>query len=75
MEKEKTMNQQKMLIYRRATLLQALGVSKTTLRNWMIQEKFPHPIQLGPRSVGWVASQVHEWLEKRPVTSPNVMTT
>nr|WP_232096962.1 AlpA family phage regulatory protein [Comamonas thiooxydans] len=39
----------------------------------MIQEKFPHPIQLGPRSVGWVASQVHEWLEKRPVTSPGAM--
>ncbi|MGK3272490.1 helix-turn-helix transcriptional regulator [Comamonas kerstersii] len=59
-----------LLIYRREALLQKLGVSKSTLRNWMLTQGFPCPIQLGPRAVGWVASQVHAWLEQRPTITP-----
>lgn len=55
-----------LLIYRRDALLKTLGISKSTLRNWMLTQGFPSPIQLGPRAVGWVASQVHAWLEQRP---------
>lgn len=55
-----------LLIYRRDALLKTLGISKSTLRNWMLTQGFPNPIQLGPRAVGWVASQVHTWLEQRP---------
>ncbi|MFC4623097.1 helix-turn-helix transcriptional regulator [Comamonas nitrativorans] len=58
------------LIYRRDALLKVLGISKSTLRNWMLTEDFPHPVQLGPRAVGWSATQVHAWLEKRPTVSP-----
>lgn len=57
------------LIYRREKLLELLGISKTTLRNWMLTEGFPTPIQLGPRAVGWNASNVHAWLDSRPGTS------
>ena len=58
------------LIYRRETLLENLDISKTTLRNWMLKEGFPAPIQLGPRAVGWVASQVESWLAQRPTVPP-----
>ncbi len=54
------------LIYRRDELLKALGISKSTLRNWILEQSFPPPVQLGPRAVGWPAAQVHTWLEKRP---------
>lgn len=59
-----------LLIYRREALLKKLGISKSTLRNWMLKEGFPCPIQLGPRAVGWNASQVHAWLNKRPTIAP-----
>jgi len=57
------------LIYRRSKLLEKLGISKTTLRNWMLTQGFPPPIQLGPRAVGWKATHVDEWLESRPTVS------
>lgn len=59
-----------MLIYRRETLLRMLDISKSTLRNWMLEGDFPHPIQLGPRAVGWKAAQVHAWLETRAMVTP-----
>jgi prophage regulatory protein len=59
-----------LLIYRREALLKILGISKSTLRNWMLTQGFPCPIQLGPRAVGWVATQVHTWLEQRPRIAP-----
>ena len=59
-----------LLIYRRETLLKILGISKSTLRNWMLTQGFPCPIQLGPRAVGWVASQVQAWLDQRPKIAP-----
>ena len=58
------------LIYRRENLLQQLQISKSTLRNWMLKHGFPHPIQLGPRAVGWVAQEVDSWLAKRPKVAP-----
>lgn len=64
-----TMAKTQTLIYRRTTLLEKLGISKTTLRNWMLNEGFPPPIQLGPRAVGWKATNVDEWLESRPTVT------
>jgi prophage regulatory protein len=60
------------LIYRKKTLLRQCGISETTLRRWMAEEEFPRPKQLGPRAVGWVASHVSEWLDKRPVANSNI---
>lgn len=60
------MSYSKNLIYRRNTLLEKLDISKSTLRNWILKENFPAPIQLGPRAVGWVSAQVEGWLATRP---------
>ena len=60
------------LIYRKKSVLAKLGgISETTLRRWMKDEGFPRPKQLGPRAVGWLASQVDDWLDKRPVAYGN----
>jgi prophage regulatory protein len=57
------------LIYRKSTVLAKFGISETTLRRWMSSERFPRPRQLGPRAVGWVATEVDNWLEERPVAA------
>lgn len=59
------------LIFRKKVVLEKFGISETTLRRWMDDEGFPRPKQLGPRAVGWVAGQVMEWLEQRPVAYSN----
>lgn len=54
-------------VYRMPAVLKRFGVSETTLRRWMKDEGFPKPRQLGPRSVGWIATEVDGWLQDRPV--------
>lgn len=61
------------LIYRKKIVLEKFGISETTLRRWMSDEGFPRPRQLGPRAVGWVAEQVGEWLDTRPVANTNAL--
>jgi prophage regulatory protein len=65
------MSQIQTLIYRREVMLKNLGICKSTLRNWMLKEGFPPPIQLGARAVGWNAVQVESWLASRPIASPS----
>lgn len=61
------------LIYRKKVVIAKFGISETTLRRWMQDEGFPRPRQLGPRAVGWVASQVDKWLADRPVANTNAV--
>lgn len=60
------------LIYRKNAILEKVGISETTLRRWMAEEAFPRPKQLGPRAVGWIAKDVNEWLDQRPVAHGNI---
>jgi prophage regulatory protein len=32
---------------------------------------FPPARQLGPRSIGWFASEVQDWIKSRPVADPS----
>lgn len=41
------------------------GVCRATVYNWLKSAEFPRQIQLGPKSVGWVASEVDAWLAGR----------
>jgi prophage regulatory protein len=52
-------------ILRLIGVLDALGISKSTVYQWVADGKFPAPIRLGPRSVGWKQSDVEAWLESR----------
>jgi prophage regulatory protein len=44
-------------------LAQRLGVSKSTLWRWRKAQIVPHPLSLGPRMVGWRATEIEAWLE------------
>ena len=47
--------------------LVALGIvrNRVTLNRWIAADHFPKPIQLGPNSVAWKASEVKAWLDRR----------
>jgi prophage regulatory protein len=38
------------------------GLSRSTIYQRMADGTFPKPISLGTRAVGWVESEVEEWL-------------
>ncbi|WP_421254554.1 helix-turn-helix transcriptional regulator [Aeromonas sp. 600948] len=61
--KEIAMN--KNIIIRPAQLALELGVSKTTLWRWRNEGVLPHPINLGPRLVGWERTVINQWIESR----------
>ena len=39
------------------------GLSRSTIYLRLSQGKFPKPVNLGGRAVGWVEAEIQEWLE------------
>lgn len=42
-----------------------VGVCRATLWYWEEKGRFPRRIKLGPNSVGWIRSEVEQWLADR----------
>ena len=49
-------------IYRRSTLEEMLGISRSTIYRLMEDGDFPRPIKLGRRAVGWKSEDIDDWL-------------
>ena len=49
-------------ILRRPQVEERTGLSRSTIYLGMKKGSFPKPVQLGPRSVGWIESEISEWL-------------
>jgi len=41
------------------------GLSRSTIYLRISEGSFPKPVSLGARSVGWIESEIQDWLEKR----------
>ena len=41
------------------------GLSRTTIYELRVEGRFPQPVGLGARSVGWIESEVNEWVRER----------
>jgi len=52
-------------VLRKRYVLYELGISAPTLWRWTKSKKFPQPISLGGRSVGWLQSEVNDWINAR----------
>lgn len=50
-------------------VVEATGVSRTTLWRLEREGKFPRRRQLIGHRVGWLASEVDAWIQERPVAS------
>jgi len=59
------------LILRLPDVKKRTGLSRSTIYSRVGQHLFPQPISLGGRAVGWVESEIQEWLEKRIAASRN----
>lgn len=46
------------------------GLSRSTIYNYIAKGQFPAPINLGPRTVGWVESEIDDWLASRERMQP-----
>jgi prophage regulatory protein len=44
-----------------------VGFSKNTAYRLMKLGQFPPRLQLGPSAVGWLSTEIDEWLASRPV--------
>ena len=40
-----------------------VGLSRSSIYKLINEEKFPKPVSLGKRSVGWVEQDIDEWIE------------
>ena len=57
-------------ILRRRQVEQRTGLARSTLYQYMQDGMFPKPVRLGPRAVGWLASDVDAWIASRVKVSP-----
>jgi prophage regulatory protein len=55
----------KVSILRRPKVQERTGLSRSTIYDLMRKGLFPKPIALGPRSKGWVSSEITSWIEER----------
>jgi prophage regulatory protein len=45
------------------------GLSRSTIYLRVSQGRFPRPVSLGGRAVGWVEEEIHSWLAERIAAS------
>ena len=41
------------------------GLSRTTIYVWRVEGRFPQAVLLGARAMGWIESEIEEWLRER----------
>lgn len=58
-------NQREPAILRRPQVQQRTGLSRSTLYQYIKDGEFPKSIALGPRSVGWLESEISDWIAER----------
>lgn len=57
--------QQNLNILRRKAVEARVGLSRSSIYELVSAGKFPRPISLGARTVGWLESEINDWIEQR----------
>jgi prophage regulatory protein len=52
-------------LIRQPEVLRRVGISKSTLWDWIKADRFPRPVRLGERAVAWKSSEIDRWIEGR----------
>lgn len=58
-------------ILRRKQVEARTGLSRSTIYARVADGTFPKPVNIGPRAVGWVESEISDWLNTRVEQSRN----
>ena len=56
-------------ILRRRDVEEQIGLGCSTIYAYMAAGKFPKPIKIGRRAVGWLESDIIDWIENLRGTS------
>ncbi|MGY8812379.1 MAG: helix-turn-helix transcriptional regulator [Pseudomonadales bacterium] len=54
-----------MRIIRLKEVIDSTGLARSTIYKYMSEGTFPQAVSLGDRCVGWVDSEVHDWILAR----------
>lgn len=54
-----------MRIIRLKEVIDSTGLARSTIYKYISENTFPKPVSLGDRCVGWVDSEVHDWILSR----------
>lgn len=54
-----------MRIIRLSEVLSSTGLARSTVYKYVAEGSFPKPVSLGDRAVGWVESEVQDWVFAR----------
>lgn len=52
-------------ILRLPCVIQRTGLSRSSIYSYVSQKRFPAPIRLGARSVGWLETDINDWIASR----------
>jgi prophage regulatory protein len=52
-------------ILRLPEVKRSTGLSRSTIYLRVAEGKFPKPVSLGGRAVGWLEAEVQDWLQRR----------
>jgi prophage regulatory protein len=52
-------------ILRLPIVLDRTGLSRSTVYQRVTEGKFPSPVSLGARAVGWIEAEVEEWIARQ----------
>lgn len=52
-------------VMRLTEVCHTVGAKKSTVYLWISKGTFPKPLRLGPRTVGWLTSDIAMWLDER----------
>lgn len=53
------------VIWREQKVKETTGLSRTTRWRMIKEEKFPSSIKIGESAVGWLRSEILQWIESR----------
>jgi prophage regulatory protein len=62
-------NQYEPATLRRKQVEARTGLSRSTIYQYIKDGALPKPVPLGPRAVGWLESEVSEWISRRVRTA------
>jgi prophage regulatory protein len=54
-----------MKILRLKAVIDCTGLARSTIYKYIAEGNFPKPVSLGERCVGWLDSEVHDWILTR----------
>ena len=60
-----SIHENKLIILKRKQVEAITGLSRSTIYSKIETGTFPKPIKLSERSVGWLESEVQEWITER----------